>query len=378
MSGFEPDQFLNLCYAAALDVELWQRVLDEFGQAVGARGSLIVSHDPSRTADTMHSSCLQDVGVDYSKTWWKYDSRIARAKSLGLKPGTICVDAAFFSPNEKARDPFFQEFFFKHGLDDMAAYFSTDPHGGGIATVSAPREAARGPFEPHDIARLRQLAPHVTRAFHLSVLFGAARRHIGELTAGLDCSYVGSIVLDSDRNVVHLSEVAERLIARCFRVRSRRPLQGLTPQLHRELEGIVSAALSSGKDMGRYASLFPAVGSGGYLYLEAVALGDLALTPAILHPRGGRVLLLVRDAFARVERSIVPHLQKLGLTQAEAHAAMLVGRGRSPREAAQALNISEHTVRAQLRSSFAKLNINRQGELSYMVSQIDTLARGAS
>lgn len=375
MNNLDPDEFLELCYAATTDLNLWNKVLDDFGRAVGARGSLIVSYDPSRTANTMHSSCLQEVGEDYSKIWWQHDTRIARAKSLSLKPGTVYVDAAYFSREEKQRDPFFQDFFNRHGLDDMAAFFSTDPHGNAIATISAPRNTANGPYEQRDIVLLRQLAPHVIRAFHLAASFSAARLHSSDLAIGLDTANIGTILLDPDGNVFHVSETAERYISSCFRVRHKRQLQGLTVELQRKLDELISSATSSINRIKATSSLFRALESEKYLHIEAVLLKNSEAIPLILQPRGQSVLLLIRDAFSKTRKSIVPHLQEMGLTPAEAHVAMLVGRGFSPKKTSQILSVSENTIRTQLRVSFSKLNIKGQSELAYMIAQIDILSK---
>lgn len=55
------------------------------------------------------------------------------------------------------------------------------------------------------------------------------------------------------------------------------------------------------------------------------------------------------------------------LTPAEANVAILLSRGLSLTEVAEAQNISPHTARAQLKSIFAKTGATRQAELVRMV-----------
>lgn len=57
-----------------------------------------------------------------------------------------------------------------------------------------------------------------------------------------------------------------------------------------------------------------------------------------------------------------------GLTAAEARVAAGVGRGRSPKEIAAAHGSSWHTVRAQLRTAFAKTETRTQSALARLVT----------
>lgn len=373
MAKFDEGKFIDLCYAASMDVELWPHVLDQFGEAVGARGSLIISHDPTRTAHTMHSARLDEVSEDYSGTWWKHDSRITRAKLLELKPGTIYVDAAFFNPEEKQHDPFFQDFYHKHGLDDMAAYFSSDPHGTGIVTISAPRDWNKGPFGEQDLVLLRQLAPHVTRAFHLAASFNVARQHASNLTAGLDMIDVGAITLDQSGKLLSINASAERLIRACFQIVNKTILKGLTHSLQMKLDIIVRDALQSRVGSGNYSGIFRNDQTGNCIHIQAINPKHNDTTPSILQSPRNTILLVVRDPFKYTGKDIIPDLQEVGLTRAEAYAAMLIGRGLSPREASVKLGISEQTIRTQMKSLYSKLDINRQAELSYMISKIDNV-----
>lgn len=62
-------------------------------------------------------------------------------------------------------------------------------------------------------------------------------------------------------------------------------------------------------------------------------------------------------------------LQALGLTPAQAKVALAVGGGQSPREAAEALGLSEATVRTTVKHLYAKLGIDRQSQLARLVAR---------
>lgn len=78
---------------------------------------------------------------------------------------------------------------------------------------------------------------------------------------------------------------------------------------------------------------------------------------------------------APVDPSIVRDI--LGLTLGEARVASLVGAGRSPREAAETLGISEATARTVLKRVFAKTSISKQSHLAVLLARL-TLRSTAS
>jgi len=99
------------------------------------------------------------------------------------------------------------------------------------------------------------------------------------------------------------------------------------------------------------------------LIVDALSIGSVATgRPA--------VLLLITDADQPIAGSAGAALQLLGLTPAEARIADLVGAGRSPREVADALDLSLNTVRSALKIAFDKLGIGRQAELAKIVARL--------
>jgi DNA-binding CsgD family transcriptional regulator len=60
----------------------------------------------------------------------------------------------------------------------------------------------------------------------------------------------------------------------------------------------------------------------------------------------------------------------LGLTLGEARVASLIGTGRSPREAAEKLGITEETARTTLKRVFSKVGVSRQGELAALLTRL--------
>ena len=102
--------------------------------------------------------------------------------------------------------------------------------------------------------------------------------------------------------------------------------------------------------------------------------GDLVVVQAANY-RGGwqgrpTALLLVNDPRERTDGSAFDGLQLLGLTRAEARIAAAIGDGQSANEAAEALGLSQHTVRSTLKLIYSKLAIGKQTELARLVEHL--------
>jgi DNA-binding CsgD family transcriptional regulator len=119
-------------------------------------------------------------------------------------------------------------------------------------------------------------------------------------------------------------------------------------------------------------------GTAGKVELDPIALERETGGPLIVQavPVAAAVagrpsaLILLNDPARTTSVSPRAALQLLGLTPAEARIASVVGAGRSPREAADELQLTFHTVRSGLRIIFDKLSISRQSELAKIVQRL--------
>lgn len=140
-------------------------------------------------------------------------------------------------------------------------------------------------------------------------------------------------------------------------------LQTVRPTDQKQLNAVITAATNG--DANQF-DLDPIVigREAGMPLLAQVMPIDISVT--------GRptALVLLSDPSSEPTGSVLPALQLLGLTPAEARIADLVGAGRSPREAAEQLGNSQGTVRTSLNHIYEKLGINRQSELARIVARL--------
>jgi DNA-binding CsgD family transcriptional regulator len=81
------------------------------------------------------------------------------------------------------------------------------------------------------------------------------------------------------------------------------------------------------------------------------------------------VTLTDLDRPYRVKRNELVAL--FGLTEREADVASQVSEGKTTEQAAQALSISEHTLRQHLKAIFGKMEISRQADLVAIVARLN-------
>ncbi|CAO4164760.1 helix-turn-helix transcriptional regulator [Methylorubrum populi] len=375
MSRFDALALIDACYAAALDPEKWPSALDGIADAAEARGAVIVSHDPRRTAQTLASERIAEVNHDYGAGgWWQHDTRIRLGRERGLlRPGTITVDEMYIAPEEKRSDPFFQHFLSRHSLGNLCGYIDADPIDRHTLSFSLPRDARKGSFEGAEIERLRLIGPHVVRAFKLATLVGEMRRETEGLTSALERMRAGVIVLDRHGRVRLVSPAAETLGAGYFVLRSGVVPEAAEPADRGRFDRFLAEALPTGTWPRQGTMLLRRRGGGHPLFVEAMPLRGGDPFPAAGSGLDGGAVLLLRDLLAPATRPIEPLLEQLGLTRAEARVAALVGRGSPPREAADQLAVGESTVRSHLRAAYAKLAIHRQSELAVLITRLDSL-----
>jgi DNA-binding CsgD family transcriptional regulator len=104
------------------------------------------------------------------------------------------------------------------------------------------------------------------------------------------------------------------------------------------------------------------------------ALEGWTLTVTPLAGLGGARALVVVKSLSD-EHALVRRLQALfGLSQAEATVAEALSRGEALGEIAAARNVTEATVRSQLKSLFAKTGCRRQAQLVAMIASLPPIA----
>jgi DNA-binding CsgD family transcriptional regulator/PAS domain-containing protein len=361
---------IEAIYEAAAEPERWPAALSAIAQVFDAAGAVLLHNRDDGSLTAIVSPGLEAVVADYDRGWWRHDIRVQRGfeRSL-LNEVAVFTDRHVVSPEEHKAHPFYAEFLAKHGL----GYFiggSVSPHPKVFAALSVQGSLAKGPFTDDDIARLTGLSRHVEKALRLSIRLMEGEVAGLALSDALSRMRAGVIVADEGGNVVFCNAAAKGMLGDGLTIANGR-IGAELPEDAAELgEALAAAAVADAGEAG-----FKPVLIRGHQRKRPL----VAYVLPVRHPKergdvafllGGRamVLLLDQDPGAPPDPSLVRDL--LNITLGEARVASLVGSGKTTREAAEALGITEETTRTVLKRIYTKAGISRQSELTALLARL--------
>jgi len=351
----EPLDLIDEIYEAAVIPDLWLRTLDRLAKIAGGEGAFLFSADHKSTQFLSSPAIEPLFRARLSESWIDHNERDKRLRPI-LEPRFL-TDFDAFSPEELETIPFYKNFLRVAGFGWCAGTAIRSPTTETMV-FSIERLFEKGPVEPEAVATLDALRPHLARAAVLSAKIGLLR--VRSRVLALEAVDIAAAVLSSSGEVIAANSLLEQC-APAITIRARDLLLFENPSTQTFFENLLAregqdgAARSfplraNGVNAPAVAHLMPLRGAGRDLFT------------------GGRLLLYV-TALSR--RSPLPAalLQALfDLTPAEARVAHLIGGGHTVSEAARHLAVQGNTVRAQLKSIFAKTGARRQAELISIVA----------
>ena len=230
-----------------------------------------------------------------------------------------------------------------------------------------------GAFTDMNISTMSIIIPHLSRVLQLTDAIGAINLERDLYAATLDGLSVGVILTDERGKPIHLNRAAEAVIAGQdgLAIRAGR-LTADTADDNRALERLLGQAAG-----GRRAGSFQRGGacrigrpSGAPPWLVLVTpCGDSqACSVAPLAPA---CVILVRDPMRNLSDGFSQLRQVFALTGQEAKVALGVAEGRGLADVARNMGLSTLTVRNHLQRVFAKTGVNRQAELTRLVTALE-------
>jgi DNA-binding CsgD family transcriptional regulator len=342
--------------AVALTGGDWDGSLDRLARAAGAHGAVVMANRGVHTLSEIHSPEIDEPVAAFVAGQRPPSSRQARVPTqvgAGFR-----VDQDDYTPDELARDPYYQEFlrpfgFFWHANAALGAVR------GNTIELSLKRRGEAGPFERADVAAFDAVLAELRGAATLALLsFEAETRGV---TGFL--SRTGDVVfeLDRDGKVIthHGASSGLPLDVVAGRLRSR------DATIHQSVDGAVRQATSRpGRPAARVLragerewlfQTLPVPGTARDVFLAASALAivsDLSVDRRSEELR----LLALKEAFQ--------------LTRREAAIASLLCGGASMTEIAERLGLRRETARTHLKHVFHKTGVSRQAELVAIVSRL--------
>ncbi len=342
---------------AALSPDAWPNALRILAETCGADHAFAHYISPESLV-SFASRGSEEVYADF-QAWPQEVPRMQRALELTLE-GTrgLLTDWRCFTPEELARDPFEQEFAFRHQNAHFAGTF-IPREDSSFLILSVERGQAKGAYVNEELNGANSLFRLLSLSLNHAL---KARLDLATGVLGaLDQQGMPRAWLDARGRLIAASAAFEKLIGDVLHLRAGRihaasddadaKLQWAIAQAAQGAQPLATIALQARAD-GATLSALPLRGR----VHEVLGRADVLLT---VSPGGGQpatVETVLRSTY--------------GLTPAEVRLAIRIGRGETLRHAADAEGVSLETARGRLKVILHKTGTSRQLELALMIQRL--------
>lgn len=282
------------------------------------------------------------------------------ARYLALPAGRAVSTNQLFTPEERATDGFYYEFFVPIGLVETLGgpLYSSD---GNFAMIALMRGEDRADFDEGDVARLEYLMPHIARALQLRrIFFRIDSKSVG-LQATLDRLQAGLILLPAEGEALFVNAAMQALTKQNegFALgRNGRPLV-TNPDARRRFDALL-ANVSTGGSGGIVA--VPRTSGRDYIVLIAPSPSSSMQSNWERNGPGGAIIV-VHDQDSGTSNTAEILEQGLGLSKSAARLVAALAANDDLKTFAESEGVTIHTARFHLRSALSRTGARTQAEV---------------
>lgn len=348
-------------YDAAANPTLWEPFLSALAKTCRADSAALVMHDFGLGIHTVSASWhLNPYGDSlYKEHYGSVDvwSMRARSKPVGraFTSGQLCPF------EELVRTEFYNDFLFRYGVvHGMFGLVERDVTS--WASVSLYRGPLSCEFRDSDLDTLSLLVPHIQRAFKLHFQFSELKEHADGIESALNMLATGVVFLGHKNSVLFMNTGAEELLNRKDGLLlTQGKLNAAVYSESASLRAMIGETVGTGTGKG--------LSAGGTILISRKKGRPLSVTVAPLRefgidsPRRPVAVLFISDPDRNPELPTDMLKRCYGLTPAEARLTLVLLEGHSLKAAADSCGVTHNTAKSQLKSTFLKTQVQRQGEL---------------
>ncbi|MGI4796021.1 MAG: helix-turn-helix transcriptional regulator [Janthinobacterium lividum] len=349
-------------YEAAGNPALWQMALQQFSDATGAEGSLLLFHEAVARPRYLCSAGLAgSIDAFFAAGWHERNAAIQRGRLLAQRGIEVQTEWLLFDAEEYRRDPFHQEFLRPHGFAWFAGVFVAQSASSAL-TLSPQRRSQDEPFAKSELEAIARMLPHLRRAGSLALAFSESRA-VGSLDA-LACLDLPAFLLDRSGRVCRTNAMASEVLGAGLSL-VRGHLATMSPASNAALRGLIHGLITPGS-----AGLAGPVSVPRAFGQPLVVSGmPLVGTAQDVFSHGAAVLTVFDPGRGHMGAEHVLQ-QACGLTRAEAATARALADGLDLAEVAAQRNVGIETIRSQTKSIGAKTGARGRGKLVALLSRI--------
>jgi len=362
------DALVSAIYDAAQDPALWSEFLRRLAQAFNGHGASIrlldaQSYYPSFSAVHGYDEAFTQAYADHY-----YQTDVSIQFLEHANQGTVVTRPEIILDRDYRKTEYFQDFGRHWRINDLlGGYFIKSQQG--IARIGVHRPLGAPTFDEQDKSRMSLLMPHLHRAFHISRHIQSSRAQHEASNNAFDHLPFGVVLVDGTGKPIIVNQQAETISrdggGLCIKANgiwtgSTKTTQALRHLIQQAIEGPKSKAYRGGAMSVKHPS--------SPLPLSLVVAPVNSVQPVFgFEGEHAAAILFISDPTQA--QSISPEILRIlyGLTNAEARLAKELAMGNTLEDISDRYQLSKHTVRAQLKSTFRKTGLSRQGEVIRLV-----------
>lgn len=344
-------------YSGTLEEDAWSRALIGIADLVRASAALLLAFDPASGEILRAENHRFDPSAlaEYRRHWIYEDPRFA--PFMAIPVGEPVTEQSLTIGNWR-QSAILNEFLL--GAADAPYFMPAWLHKSRNKVVAFALEGTRkrGPFERHDVAKVRSLLPHLKRALEIRDRLERCQVRADTFSRCLDHLSFGVVLLDGTGRVLDANTAVQEL----FRVGS-----GVTCQP----DGTLRLGGSADVELRRWIlSAHEVHATHAVWHIRrshgprlSVVIIPLALRGTAWTGIDPRWLVLIFDPGRNVRASSELVARDLGISLREAEIACLLLAGSHLHQIASKLSVSINTVRSHLKAVFAKTGCASQADL---------------
>lgn len=356
---------LPAIYEAATNPSRWPEAFGGIVGLLGGHKGLLFSHQATPEQKGIWVTCrITDEDFrPYVEHYHAFDILMQRGFELGVfVPGNVLTDNELLPRKEFLDSVFYREFLALHDIHHLCfgiLHDGSEPEIP-IVHVAIYRPKAMPLYGDAEKAMLTALIPHLREATRIGFRIAALERRAGIMQSAVETLSPALVLLDAQGTVVFTNGRAQMLLTANDRLRVVAGRLVVDGNQQAGLDALLKDTLPQETMLG-IASLLGKPS----LWLIRVPMPLGGNTPP--DARRPTIALMIHDS-AAVDTIDLKGFSKVhGLTPAEARIMRLLLEHAALPPISQALGVSSHTVRSQLRTIREKTGARRQAELVRML-----------
>ena len=353
-------RFLDALYQGVSDSGQFALAVELIQKIFGCRSAVLVmveARDPTANFVEISGVVQQHLQL-YLEKYANIDP--APARFLSLPAGRAMSTNRLFTPEERATDGFYNEFFVPIGLVESLGgpLYSSD---GNFAMIALIRGDDRAEFDDDDIAHLERLMPHIARALQLRrTFFRIDSKNVG-LQATLDRVQAGLILLPADGEALFVNAAMQALTKQndgFVLGRNGRPLV-TNPDARRRFDALLASVATGG-----FGGIVAAPRNSGRDYIVLVApVPSSPMQSNWERKEPGGAIVIVHDPDSGTSNTSEILEQGLGLSKGAARLVAALAADHDLKTFAASEGITIHTARFHLRNALSRTGAKTQSEV---------------